>query len=303
MNQSNLPSQNKKIYNDVPVLTTKELSEYYGVTEITITKNFNNNKNNYVENIDYFVLEGSSLSQWKSTTSKICMSSEINRINKLYLWTESGCLKHAKSIGTKEAWEVYNTLLKSYFTLKEIVETQKKIPQTFADALRAYADEVEQRELLQKQIEAEKPKVEAYETFLDTTNYMSIGEFANISNEKLKLGRNTIFRILRELEYLMKDNRPYQKYINQGLFAVKENIITHNSGKKETIPQTFVTKKGVNYLFERLKTVKLLLNGIDKNTKEVVEDIKGSLKEVKAKKLQEFDNTKDFINSLFDENK
>lgn len=39
--------------------------------------------------------------------------------NQLYLWTEKGALLHAKSLGTDEAWDMYDILVDTYFKVQE----------------------------------------------------------------------------------------------------------------------------------------------------------------------------------------
>jgi hypothetical protein len=112
---------NQKQYNDTIVLTTKELAEFYGVDTKIISYNFNRNNEKYIENIDYLIISFSDNSYREFQDNK-------NGKRPIYLWTESGALKHAKSIGTPEAWDVYNKLVKSYFKLKEIQEKQIERP-------------------------------------------------------------------------------------------------------------------------------------------------------------------------------
>lgn len=100
-------------YEDVRVVTTKQLAQAYGVQTKILTKNFNNNKKRYIEGKHYFILEGDEL----RTRGKIYTSS--NRIKKLYLWTERGILLHAKSINTDVAWEAYERLIDFYFQKKK----------------------------------------------------------------------------------------------------------------------------------------------------------------------------------------
>ena len=82
-------------------------------------------------------------------------------------------------------------------------------------------------------------------------------EFANqmaklAVEEDIPIGRNRLFRWLRENEILMSGNLPYQKYIDQGYFAVKESIFETDSMCR-TYQQTFVTGKGQQYIIGRLK--------------------------------------------------
>lgn len=101
-------------YKNIRVLTTQQLAEAYGTGTEVITKNFNRNKERYLEGKHFICLEGNELKEFK-TTGQFDLSS---RINKLYLWTEKGAFLHAKSLNTDKAWEVYDSLVDTYFEKK-----------------------------------------------------------------------------------------------------------------------------------------------------------------------------------------
>lgn len=91
------------------VLTTAQLAESYGTDGKTISKNFSNNKNRYVERKHYYHLTGDELRAIRKFYDL------PTNINSLYLWTEKGALLHAKSLNTDKAWEVYDFLVDNYF--------------------------------------------------------------------------------------------------------------------------------------------------------------------------------------------
>ena len=103
--------------NGTRVLTTAQLAECYGTDTRRISENYNSNKGRYIKDKHYFVLEGDSKRDFINHT-------EIpygSKAAKLYLWTERGCLLHAKSLGTNKAWEVYDMLVDDYFTSAKLV--------------------------------------------------------------------------------------------------------------------------------------------------------------------------------------
>lgn len=70
--------------------------------------------------------------------------------------------------------------------------------------------------------------------------------------KELKIGRNTLLSYLRGkkiLFYQDKSNIPYQRFMNQGLFAVVETPCA--DGKYR--PVTYVTKKGLEYIRKLLR--------------------------------------------------
>nr|DAG65989.1 MAG TPA: hypothetical protein [Bacteriophage sp.] len=116
-------------YKNIRVLTTQQIAEAYGTGAEVITKNFNRNKERYLEGKHFICLEGNELKEFK-TTGQFDLSS---RINKLYLWTEKGAFLHAKSLNTDKAWEVYDRLVDEYF------DKDSRKPMTIAEQIQLLA--------------------------------------------------------------------------------------------------------------------------------------------------------------------
>ncbi|MDT2901099.1 ORF6C domain-containing protein [Lactococcus lactis] len=106
------------------VLTTQQIAEGYGTDSASITKNFNNNKSRFCEGKHFFLLKGADLKDFKSNIQNLDTVGKF--ANQLYLWTEKGALLHAKSLGTDEAWDMYDILVDIYFKVQE----EKQLPQT-----------------------------------------------------------------------------------------------------------------------------------------------------------------------------
>lgn len=106
------------------VLTTQQIAEGYGTDSASITKNFNNNKSRFCEGKHFFLLKGADLKDFKSNIQNLDAVGKF--ANQLYLWTEKGALLHAKSLGTDEAWDMYDILVDTYFKVQE----EKQLPQT-----------------------------------------------------------------------------------------------------------------------------------------------------------------------------
>lgn len=98
------------------VLTTKQLSEMYGVDPKIIQYNFRYNKDKYSCNKHYIEVTGEELRQLKTRSE---FQSSLKYAKSLYLWTEKGALLHAKSLNTNKAWQVYDYLVDFYFRAKE----------------------------------------------------------------------------------------------------------------------------------------------------------------------------------------
>lgn len=107
----------------------------------------------------------------------------------------------------------------------------------------------EQVENKTKQLEEAKPKIEFHDQVGDSAGLHNMAETAKLLDRGY--GRNIMMQKLRYMLILMKNNIPYQSYINSGYFEVKENFI--GGDYKFVKAQTFVTPKGLIYLQKRLK--------------------------------------------------
>lgn len=107
--------------NNQRVLTTAQIAEQYGTDAKAISKNFTRNESRYVEGKHYYCLTGDTLREFKANHQ---IDDLRPNTNKYYLWTEKGALLHAKSLNTDKAWQAYEVLVDTYFTIKE-----NKLPQ------------------------------------------------------------------------------------------------------------------------------------------------------------------------------
>lgn len=126
-----------------------------------------------------------------------------------------------------------------------------KLPQTFAEALRDLADSVEKVAELENKLTKQKPLVEFAENVAHSVNSISVNEFAKILGIK-DFGEKKLFAWLRENDFLNAFNQPYQKYMNLGLFELKEGTYATQKGLN-TYTRTLITGKGQIYLSERIE--------------------------------------------------
>jgi len=126
------------------------------------------------------------------------------------------------------------------------------LPQNYAEALRALAAEVEEKEIIQLQLAEAKPKVEFYDAVTDSTDAVDLGTAAKVLN--LGFGRTTLFEKLRDNKILMKNNQPFQKYIDAGWFRVIETSWTHPNGDTHVNFKTVVYQKGLDGIRKLLST-------------------------------------------------
>ena len=108
-------------------------------------------------------------------------------------------------------------------------------------------------ENLKLTIEEQRPLVEFANKVSNSSNLIDMGKMAKLlKDENINIGRNRLFEWLRNKDILMRNNIPYQRYIDGGYFQVKESTFETPYGTK-TQQTTFVTGKGQIYITEKLR--------------------------------------------------
>ena len=136
--------------------------------------------------------------------------------------------------------------------LEQKESAQFKMPKTLSEALLLAGQQAALAEERQRLLEQQKPKVEFAETVERSDGTLSIGDFAKLLPKEWKIGRNKLFKWLRDNKYLMKDNVPYQRYVNEGLFEVIETVNEYDSQDYINL-LTLITGKGQLYVTGKLK--------------------------------------------------
>ena len=128
------------------------------------------------------------------------------------------------------------------------------LPKDYPEALEHLLKASKEKEVLLIESKKNKPKVEFYETVNETKALLLVREYAKIiSSNGFIIGEKKLFRWLRENRFLNNQNEPYQKFIDMGIFNVKEKVI--ENGNRAFISRTsLITGKGQTYIFEKLKT-------------------------------------------------
>lgn len=184
-------------YNGTRVLTTQRLAECYGTTTDTITKNFNRNRDKYVEGKHFICLKGEELKEFKAN-GQIDL---LPNVHMLYLWTEKGTFLHAKSLNTDIAWEVYDRLIETYFTVKkELIDKKQLSPQL--QLMNMLVENMNRTELEQKWQAEQISRVE-----------QTVGNIKEIFTQPIGDWKAEINARVREIS--IKSNIDYQTLYNQ----------------------------------------------------------------------------------------
>lgn len=121
---------------------------------------------------------------------------------------------------------------------------------------RRYIAEIEHHNAeLTQTIDDSKPKVEFYDVVAEKGRNLSVSEFAKIIYGEIddEMGRNILYKWLRDNGYIRHNNEPYQKYVKAGYFIGKWRSVEINGAIKPK-PRLLITPKGQQYLLTKLKT-------------------------------------------------
>ena len=219
------------------------------------------------ENKDYLCLSQSCETQRSDGQVGVAVSTE-------YFITLDTAKHIAMMENTDRGFEVRDYFIECEKQLRQIVLSVKD--QCFLDIVKAKTQEdillglnklnnevivplenkvVEQEE----QITILQPKGQFYDAVVQSETLLDLGEVSKLLNYK-GLGRNNLFRYLRENGVLNNKNLPYQTYIDRGYFKIVESSWVNPSTKLvEVSLKTVMFQKGIDWLD------KMLSEHFDKN--------------------------------------
>ena len=246
------------------VVTDKTIAEIHGIKTFKVRERINDNLKRFKEGIDYLdikrILDADTLINLGYAKQSITQAEII------FLLSERGYAKLIKIMDSDKAWEVHDQLIDEYFTMREVIKSSEQLKAQLLlsiydggqDAILASKQltELEVKEatipLLQK-IEDDKPYTDFAKHVTESSDTVDVGEFSKIvKNENINIGRNRLFEWLRNNKYLMSNNIPYQKYIENNYFVVTETTKETAYGTK-IFTKTLITGKGQVALVEKLR--------------------------------------------------
>lgn len=185
-----------------------------------------------------------------------------------FILSERGYSKLIKYMDDDKAWEIHDKLIDEYFIMREVINSSEQLKANLLLSIynggqegiiaSKKLTEIEVSEAtkpLLNKIEEDKPKVEFANTVSNSNDSIDIGTFSKlIKEEGIKLGRNKLFEWLRNNKYLLKNNQPYQRYIDNNYFEIIEYSYI-NGGENKIGIKTLITGNGQIKLFEKLKKV------------------------------------------------
>ena len=132
--------------------------------------------------------------------------------------------------------------------------------QVMARALRIADRQIEELKShnlqLEQKIEADKPKTIFADAVSTSKTSILVGDLAKlICQNGVQIGQKRLFDWLRDNGYLIKcglsRNMPMQRYVEQGLFEVKESTVQNPDGSVRITKTTKVTGKGQVYFVNK----------------------------------------------------
>lgn len=104
-----------------------------------------------------------------------------------------------------------------------------------------------------KKIKELQPKAEFFDAVAGSKDAIDMNRAAKLIYEETRLGRNKLFKLLRDKGILMKDNIPYQEYIDKGYFRTIEQKYTKLDGTTHIYIKTLVYQKGLDFIRKIVK--------------------------------------------------
>ena len=246
---------------DKKCITDKTIAEIHNMQVKHVRELIKNNFKRFKENID--IIDLLSDDKFKVVVNDLGLKGS-NRTKNIFILSERGYSKLIKIMDTDLAWEIHDKLMDEYFTMREIINSNEQLKANLL--LQIYnggqegviaskqLTEIEVQEAttpLLKEIEELSPMAKKFELFIDTEGLIDITTFSKNLSIK-KLGRNNMYKYLRDNKYLMKDNQPYQEYVANGMFVLKPSGHHIQNGEIVQDYKTYLTKKGINKLLDKI---------------------------------------------------
>lgn len=135
----------------------------------------------------------------------------------------------------------------SYMIVDEVERAKRWIEEAEERRKLALTVKNQEEEIAEKEnkIRQQEPLVHFAKTVASTEDCIDMNNMAKLIGQKtgISVGRNKLFAILRNNKFLMYDNQPYQKYIEDGTFTTLEYTYM-KSGEARIGLKTLVTGKG-----------------------------------------------------------
>lgn len=254
--------------NDIQVFNSEQFGEVrtagtaqepiFCAADICRALGYNNGRDAISRHCD----EGDVVKHDTPTTSGVQTMTFVNESG-LYSLIFGSKLESAKQFKKWVTSDVLPSIRKhGMYATEATVENMLNDPENAILMLQAYQKERKERLAAQQQVEKleaqaieDKPKIIYADAVKGSTSSCLIGELAKmIAQNGYPIGEKRLFQWLRDNHYLCsygeRFNQPYQQYIEQGLFTMKQNVFSVD-GEMRTRNTTKVTGKGQIYFINK----------------------------------------------------
>lgn len=155
-----------------------------------------------------------------------------------------------KNDRAREVRQYLIDLEKAWNTPEQVMARALKLADKTIEKLRS------DNKRLERKIEQDKPKTIFADAVSTSKTSILIGDLAKlICQNGVQIGQKRLFEWLRQNNYLIKSgssrNMPQQRYVEQGLFEVKESNVQNPDGSVRITRTTKVTGKGQVYFVNK----------------------------------------------------
>ena len=244
-----------KEYKGQRVITSYDVAKLHEREVNDVTKNFNNNRDKFILNEDYFLINKNDISERKISVQEFIP----NNVKEIPIFTESGYLMLVKSFTDDLSWKIQRMLVKSYF----IVTTGQIQPKqlTKIEALKMALETELENERLRIENEAQREIIKGLNG--DLQPY----QIEDIINRVVRVGGgnygskfNEIYRVFKEHYHIDLKARMnnYNKTVRpkNRFKSVLSYAIANDYGKD--------LLKVVTRLYP--ESVRVIMDGINQNT-------------------------------------
>lgn len=244
-----------KEYKGQRVITSYDVAKLHEREVNDVTKNFNNNRDKFILNEDYFLINKNDISERKISVQEFIP----NNVKEIPIFTESGYLMLVKSFTDDLSWKIQRMLVKSYF----IVTTGQIQPKqlTKIEALKMALETELENERLRIENEAQREIIKGLNG--DLQPY----QIEDIINRVVRVGGgnygskfNEIYRVFKEHYHI--DLKARMKNYN--------NTVRPKNRFKSVLSYAIANDYGKDLLkvVTRLypESVRVIMDGINQNT-------------------------------------
>ena len=282
---------------DKPVITVRQITKLLDSKDKVVNQTINRNIDSFEEGIHVLdlknsVTESDPLLEVLKTQGYTRQS--MSNSKNIYIFSQAGFLLFLKFAEGDKAVEIYKNFIEDYFktkaenknmklSIEEEIQQLKEDKKSLLGEMFMESDETRKISLFNRNeklnnriTELEKsmseketlkklqPELSIVDKFTNSDGYYDLKVFSKILDIE-NMGRNKLFKWMRDQKIFMKNNEPYQKYMDY----FKVFPVTNKTGM--IFNKTMIKPKGITYIFKKLiQDNKIIPKSID----EVIEELK-----------------------------